>query len=208
MTRASRSPTSDRSCSPSGSHDGHRSTAASRPITIKPRDRRGQPSHRAPDRHRRRAARRGTGDRYAPAAGDADHRAAQLAAERRAAERQRAADRICRDRSEHHRAVQCGRGADGAAEPRQDRAAVDGAEAGAEGRRPRAAHRTGQQRSARHRPQHSGGQCAAEPGAQPGVPTTHLHRARRQGHRRVRRPCEGTRFRRPRQAVERRTEWL
>ena len=85
--------------------DGHRSTAASRPITIKPRDRCGQPSHRAPHRHRRRAARRGAGDRHPPAAGDADHRAAQLAAERRAAERQRAADRIRRHRPEHHRAV-------------------------------------------------------------------------------------------------------
>ena len=78
---------------------GHPDTDPSdlRPITIKPRDRDwapGQPPDRAHHRHRRRSARRGAGDRHAPAAGHADHRAAELAAERRAAERQRAADRI------------------------------------------------------------------------------------------------------------------
>ncbi len=51
-----------------------------------------------------------------------------------------------------------GRRARRAAERGQDRAAVDGAQAGAEGRRSRPAHRTGQQRPARHRPQHPGGQ--------------------------------------------------
>ena len=79
--------------------------------TIKPRDCR-RDNHRTArtHRHRRRAARRGAGDRHASAAGHADHRAAQLAAERRAAERQRAADRIRRHRSDHHRAVQRGGG--------------------------------------------------------------------------------------------------
>ena len=54
----------------------------------------------------------------------------------------------------------------------QHRPAVHGAQAGAQGRRPRPAHRTGQQRPARHRPQHPGGQRAAEPGAQPGMPSS------------------------------------
>ena len=64
-----------------------------------------------------------------------------------------------------------------AAERRQDRVAVYGAQAGAQGRRPRPADRTGQQRPARHRPQHPGGQRAAEPGAQPGMREADVHRA-------------------------------
>ena len=101
-----------------------------------------------------------------------------------------------------------GRGTRRAGERRQDRAAVHGAQAGAQGHRPRPADRTGQQRPARHRPQHTGGQCAAEPGAQPRMRAADVHRARRQGHRRIRRARHGTRHRRSRRAASRRAQRL
>ena len=64
----------------------------------------------------------------------ADHRPAELAAERRAAKRRRAADRLRGHRSEHQHPVLGGRRPGRTAERGQDGAAVDGAQAGA--RRP------------------------------------------------------------------------
>ena len=98
------------------------------------------------------SGRGGTGDRHPPASGEADHRAAELAPERRDAERRRAPDRLRGHRPDDHRAVQR-RGRPGRpAEPGPHGAVVDRAQAGPQGHRPRTAHRAGQQRPARHRP--------------------------------------------------------
>ena len=136
---------------------------------------------------RRRSARSPAGDRHAPAAGQPNHRPAELAAERQLRKRRGAADRICGHRAEHHHPLPGRCWAGRTAERRQDGAVVDGAQAGSESRRPRAADPARQRRAGAGRAQRPGGHRAAEPGAQPGLPTADLHRARRPGHRRIRR---------------------
>ena len=177
---------------------------ASTPVT----DAGAQPPDRSAGCYRRRSARRPAGDRHPDAAGQPDHRPTELAAERHVRQRRRAADRVRRHRPERHRAVPGCRRAGGTAERRQDGAVVDGAQAGPEGRRPRAAHPARQRLPGAGGAQRPGGHRAAEPGAQPGLPALDVHRARRPGHRRVRRADAGTQRRASRLAAARREERL
>ena len=148
------------------------------------------------------------GDRHSGAAGQPDHRPTELAAERHLRKRRGTADRLCGHRAEHHRAVPGRRRTGRAAERRQDGAVVDGAQAGPEGRRPRAAHPARQRRPGAGRAQRPGGHRPVEPGAQPGLPAPDLHRARRPGHRRIRRADPGAQRRASRLAAARREKRL
>ena len=124
-------------------------------------------------------------------------------------QRHRPADRLRRHRSDHHHAVPGRAGLDCSTRPPgQDGAAVHGAQAGAQGRRPGPADPARQRRPGGRRPQHPGRRRAAEPGAQPGLPEADLHRPRRQGDRRVRRPDQGRGQRRPRRTPARGTRRL
>ena len=164
---------------------------------------RGQLPNRADRRDRRRPAGRRAGAGHSAASRQADHRTAELAAERRLLLRHRAADLLRGDGSGDHGAVSRGGWAGGSGECGQDGAAVHRAQAGAEGRRPRAADPAGRRQPPCDRPQHTRRHRPDEPSAQPGLPTTDVHRACRQGHRRVRRPGQGAGQRRPRGAAQR-----
>ena len=90
----------------------------------------------------------------------------------------------------------------------QDGVAVDGAQAGAQSRRPRAAHPARQRRTGVRCTQCAGGLRSAEPGVEPGLPALDLHRARRPRRRRIRRPDARAQRRAPGLAVARREERL
>ena len=158
---------------------------------------------RSDRRRRRRSARRPAGDRHPAAAGQTDHRPTELAAERRARQRRSPADRLRGHRPEHQRAVPGRRRTGRTRRQRQDGAVVDGAQAGAQGRRPRSADPARQRRPGARRAQRPGGRRAVEPGAQRRVPAARLHRARRPGDRGIRRAQAGPQRRASRRPVAR-----
>ena len=162
-----------------------------------------------PRRGRRRSTRGAPGDRHPGAPGRSDHRPTQLAAKQHIQQRRSPADRICRHRAERHRAVPGRRRTGRPGEQLQDRAVVDGAQAGPKGRRPRAAHPARERGPGARGAERPGRHGSVEPGtAHAGLPAADFYCPRGPRHGRIRRADSGAQCRASRRATARRAKRL